>query len=182
MQPVEDQFIALRTTLERAGLAEHAAAVHQAQLALASTTVTCCHGPLEFDCYGDDDERIAYTLEEYVRAAKLVLGDEFDITACFTRVERYRIVAGGPTIQDPHAPFRFEPAEADRENGTPEHQLLSAAAAAADDLSFLTNICHWGRLRFGNPNPFTTRVRAVIRTMRKTSRGSAENANPNHSP
>ncbi|HDR9174393.1 hypothetical protein [Burkholderia vietnamiensis] len=182
MQPIEDQFIALRTALERAGLTEHATNVRQAELALASSATEHCHSQLEFDCYGDEDERVAYTLEEYVRAAKLVVGDEFEVTACFTRTERYRIAGGGPTIHDPHAPFQFAPAEPDREDGAAEHQLVQAAESARDDLSFLTNIAHWGRIRFGNPNPFTTRVRAAMRRIRRSVPGDPAEIRPWRAP
>lgn len=62
---------------------------------------------LAFWGYSDEDEVQGETLEEFAKYSKMVIGDEFDVTECWARDRRFKIVSGGPTVADPYAPFVF---------------------------------------------------------------------------
>lgn len=177
MQLIHDHFAALCVALEEAGLREHVAALRDAEVAFADVAGAQQSAALAFDCYSDADERVASTLDEYVRQLGLVVGDEFEVTAGFSRQERYVISGGGPTIRDPAAAFRFDPAEPARDQATSEHPLLIASTTFTDDLPFLAGLAHWGATRFGNPNPFTARLRIIMRQIRSHSRPTNSDTN-----
>jgi len=120
---------------------------------------------IQFTGYADDDELFALTLNEYVRERKRVIGDEFDVTACFEHQERYRIASGGPSIEHPYAPFVFEPMPGERSQRAYETELLELARSASSDEALVMALAHWGSVKFGSGNEFTKRLRRLRRVL-----------------